>query len=188
MGMDADAAGMAASSVDGHSLTEVMAQLAPDARLLAAAAALALASEAIVGGRLLRSHGEARMALTNVRLVPCLVKASVEQQIAAFTGSRVPATSTGVAGGAGSSTTDGVDARLASDERARGSVRGVVESFVNPLREGFDQATREAAGEVTDGFNDTRLMVQIGMALGVVYVAFLSVWFWATRVRMSSRA
>ena len=64
----------------------------------------------------------------------------------------------------------------------------MIESFVDPVREGFDQATREAAGEVTDGFSDTRLLVQIGMALGVVYVAFLSVWFWATRVRGDSRA
>jgi hypothetical protein len=26
-------------------------------------------------------------------------------------------------------------------------------------------------------------MIQIGMALGFLYAAFLSVWFWATRLR-----
>ena len=26
-------------------------------------------------------------------------------------------------------------------------------------------------------------MMQIGMLLGIVYLAFLSVWFWATRLR-----
>jgi hypothetical protein len=30
--------------------------------------------------------------------------------------------------------------------------------------------------------------VQLGMLLGVVYLAFLSVWFWATRVRWNQRA
>jgi hypothetical protein len=179
---------MAASSVDGHSLTEVMTQLAPDARLLASAAALTLASEAIVGARLLGTNADARMAFTNVRLVPCLVKASIQNHVAAFTGSRAPG-SAGGAGGGGSLPTDGPRDRPAGDDRARTGVRGVIESLSTPLREGFDQATRAAAGEVTDGFNDTRLMVQIGMALGVVYVAFLSIWFWATRVRgLGSRA
>jgi len=189
IGLDADAAAAAASSVDGHSLTDVMTQLAPDARLVASAAALALASEAIVGARLLGSHADARMAFTNVRLVPCLVKTSIGHHLAAFTGSRVPAASMGAASsGAGSSTSAAVsDAPSSDDEARRAGVRGIVESIGEPLRQGFDQVTREAAGEVTDGLSDTRLMVQIGMALGVVYVAFLSVWFWATRVRVSSR-
>jgi hypothetical protein len=30
-------------------------------------------------------------------------------------------------------------------------------------------------------------MVQVGAALGFVYLAFLTVWFWATRVRANSR-
>ena len=31
---------------------------------------------------------------------------------------------------------------------------------------------------------DPRAMVQLGAALGLVYLAFLAVWFWATRFRM----
>jgi hypothetical protein len=31
---------------------------------------------------------------------------------------------------------------------------------------------------------DPRLMLQIGAVLGLVYLAFLAVWFWATRFRM----
>jgi hypothetical protein len=31
---------------------------------------------------------------------------------------------------------------------------------------------------------DLRLMLQIGVVLGLVYLAFLAVWFWATRFRM----
>jgi hypothetical protein len=30
---------------------------------------------------------------------------------------------------------------------------------------------------------DSRLMIQIGMMIGFVYTAFVSVWFWATRLR-----
>ena len=29
--------------------------------------------------------------------------------------------------------------------------------------------------------SDPRLMIQIGASLGLVYLAFLAVWFWATR-------
>ena len=128
------------------------------------------------------------MAFTNVRLLPCLVKSSVEQQVAAFTGSRVPPTSIGGAVEPGRRPSDCSDRQPAPTTSRARAVRGTIESFVRPLREGFDQATREAAGEATDGFSDSRLMVQIGMALGVVYMAFLSVWFWATRVRWSTRA
>jgi hypothetical protein len=177
----------AASSVDGSSLTDVMSQVAPDARLLASAAVLTFASEAILGARFVGPGADARMAFTNVRLLPCLVRSGVEQQLAALTGGRAPAASVVGARGGGSSPGDS-GGSAGSDEEKRGAIRGTIESFVRPLREGFDQATREAAGEVTDGFSDSRLMVQIGMALGVVYLAFLSVWFWATRVRWSSRA
>jgi hypothetical protein len=183
-GMNVDGVGAAATPLDGDALTDVMAQLAPDARLVASAAVLTLASEAILGTRILGPRADARVAFTTVRLLPCLVKASLEQQVAALTGRRLPAASLGGANGAAS--TEGVGDTAASDV-ARGGVRGTIESFVSPLRDGFDQATRDA-GEATDGFSDSRLLVQVGMALGVVYVAFLSLWFWVTRVRWSSRA
>ena len=32
--------------------------------------------------------------------------------------------------------------------------------------------------------SDPRLMIRIGATLGLVYLAFLAVWFWATRFRM----
>ena len=56
--------------------------------------------------------------------------------------------------------------------------------MVDEFSEGLSRATREAAGEGADGLNDNRLAVQLGMLFGVLYLAFLSVWFWATRVRM----
>ena len=30
--------------------------------------------------------------------------------------------------------------------------------------------------------------MQVGMVLGTVYLAFLTVWFWATRLRWSPRS
>jgi hypothetical protein len=39
----------------------------------------------------------------------------------------------------------------------------------------------EAAADT--GWTDSRIMMQLGMLLGIVYAAFLTVWFWATRIR-----
>jgi hypothetical protein len=43
-------------------------------------------------------------------------------------------------------------------------------------------ALAEAAGS-SDGWTDARILMQLGMLLGLAYVGFLTVWFWATRVR-----
>jgi hypothetical protein len=43
-------------------------------------------------------------------------------------------------------------------------------------------ATRRAR-EIARELEDTRLMLQIGIALGLAYVGFLLFWFWATRFR-----
>jgi hypothetical protein len=37
--------------------------------------------------------------------------------------------------------------------------------------------------EVADGLTDARRLVQIGLVLGMAYVAFLTFWFWGTRAR-----
>jgi hypothetical protein len=36
---------------------------------------------------------------------------------------------------------------------------------------------------VAEGLTDTRRLVQIGLVLGMAYVAFLTFWFWGTRGR-----
>ena len=56
-----------------------------------------------------------------------------------------------------------------------------VGSITGPIRDGFDLIRR---GRVDYEQGDTsRLLMQVGMVLGTVYVAFLTVWFWATRLR-----
>jgi hypothetical protein len=58
------------------------------------------------------------------------------------------------------------------------------DGFVRSFRDGFSRA---ADGRLLDddgeGASDSRLMMQIGMLLGFAYLGFLTVWFWATRLR-----
>ena len=44
---------------------------------------------------------------------------------------------------------------------------------------------RSIGGQIGSGnSSDPRLMIRIGATLGLIYLAFLAVWFWATRFRM----
>lgn len=44
---------------------------------------------------------------------------------------------------------------------------------------------RSIGGQIgSENSSDPRLMIRIGATLGLVYLAFLAVWFWATRFRM----
>jgi hypothetical protein len=65
-----------------------------------------------------------------------------------------------------------------------GAVKGVAEDIANDIRDGF---LRGVSGSEDDGASDTRLLMQIGMLLGSAYLAFLTVWFWATRLRWNPR-
>jgi hypothetical protein len=67
-------------------------------------------------------------------------------------------------------------------------VRAKAEDFTEAVSEGFRrQVDRGTSGTDDDGAGDIRLLMQIGMLLGAAYVAFLTVWFWATRLRWSPR-
>jgi hypothetical protein len=155
-----------------------LAELAPDARLLVSAAVVALAGAAVLGARVGGSGGDMRMAFTNVRLLPCMVRANLEHHVSML--------SAAVAGSGGSGS--GVFSAAggdAVDEAARSTraVRGTVNSFARSFRNGFDDAVGRIGDETEDGLSDSRLMMQIGMLLGFVYLGFLTVWFWATRGR-----
>jgi hypothetical protein len=168
---------------------------------MAAAGAAAIVG-AVVGGTRGAAAVEARMVFTQVRLLPCLVRDTLERGIApvagAIRGQGVPPlpqlTTTaaaaapitlaqgGVAGAAAINPgLDGGAAKVAS-EIAEEATRAF-----SPFREGFERAI-DANREVGDVVGDSRLMIQLGMALGWVYVAFLSVWFWATRLRRGDDA
>jgi uncharacterized protein YoxC len=65
-----------------------------------------------------------------------------------------------------------------------GAVKGITEDIARDIREGF---RRGVTGGEDDGASDTRLLMLIAMLLGAVYLAFVTVWFWATRLRWNPR-
>jgi hypothetical protein len=106
------------------------------------------------------------LLFTNVRLLPCIVNATVQQTTAAASSvfSRAEGGSSGI------------------------SEKGHDESILVPFKHGFEQAVRHAPRHpIDDETWDSRLLAQIGIVLGTVYLAFLTVWFWATRLRWNPR-
>jgi hypothetical protein len=186
----------ASSPIADDSPLAAIAEVTPDPRVLVSAAVLAAVAGSLIGARGGPGGGpDMRMAFTNVRLMPCIVKAGLERQIETLSlaiarGGGAPAsagaTALGgaVSGGPPASGGDGdVPARIA----AAHGVADVIPKLFESAREGFDGVVRDAADEATDSLSDARLMTQIGMLFGFVYLGFLTVWFWATRVRRSLR-
>ena len=129
------------------------------------------------------------MVFTNVRLLPCVVKESlarhVEMLTAAVTagggsGASVASPATDLLGSASGTRGAAAEGTAGRGDRVRDAFQGALESF----RDGFEHAIGDAADDVGEGFRDSRLMLQLGMLLGFVYVGFLAVWFWVTRVRV----
>jgi hypothetical protein len=56
-------------------------------------------------------------------------------------------------------------------------------TIVAPLRRVLPTPSARPSPEVAEGLTDTRRLVQIGLVLGMAYVAFLTFWFWGTRGR-----
>jgi hypothetical protein len=115
----------------------------------------------------------AAVIFTNVRLVPCLVGSAVERT--AMVGSQAVS---GLGSGVAESNETG---------RKRTTVPAVIGTIVDPIRDGFEQVVARNGDEDAEGLRDARLLMQIGIVLGTVYLAFLTVWFWATRMRATPR-
>ena len=112
----------------------------------------------------------ASMVFTNVRLIPCIVADTVHRMVPAVTGATG---GTSAATGSSKPTT----------ERSRAG-----SGLIDDIREGFDRGARRVVPDDDgDGLRDSRLLTQLGIVLGLVYVAFLTVWFWATRMRWNPR-
>ncbi|MFL6031138.1 MAG: hypothetical protein ACJ74D_14055, partial [Gaiellaceae bacterium] len=110
----------------------------------------------------------ASLLFTNVRLLPCYVNATVQQTTATASSALSSVHSDGLAG------------------RRRD---GHHEPLLGAIKEGFGRAVRQIEPRHDgDGAPDARLMAQIGIVLGTVYLAFLTVWFWATRLRWNPRS
>jgi hypothetical protein len=168
-----------------------IAEVAPDARVLVSAALLAFAGAALIGPRVGGSGADLSMAFTNVRLLPCVIKANLERYVSMLA-EAVAAQGPAAAAGGSQVSALAESARSAGRAKAHEAatlpdrVLGVFDSAVGSLRDGFQQTIRDAPEEIEDGLSDSRLMVQIGALLGFVYLGFLTVWFWATRRRPSA--
>jgi len=186
----------AQSPLPDDSLLGAIAELAPDPRVLVSAAVLTVVAGSLIGARGPAGAPDMRMAFTNVRLMPCIVKAGLERQIETLNliiarggGTPAAAGATAVGGGVPAGPAPGgVDAD--GQTRFGGAAHAAVDlipKLFDSAREGFDQVVRDAADEATDGLSDARLMTQIGMLFGFVYLGFVTIWFWVTRVRRSFR-
>jgi hypothetical protein len=179
-------AGSADPLSPADSALAAIADVAPDPRILVSAAVLTAAVAAILGPRAGGSGTDLSMAFTNVRLLPCVVKEGLARQIrmlieaGATAGGTGPAAHATAAADLGSGS--GVLAISAEAEHPSEPAGRIRDAFA-AVRDGFAQATGEVGDDVGEGLQDSRLMMQIGMLLGCVYVAFLSIWFWATRLR-----
>jgi hypothetical protein len=164
-----------------------IAEVAPDVRVLVSAAVLAMAAAAMVGPRASGSGTDVSMVFTNVRLLPCVVKESLARHVEMLTAATAAHGGSGAAAGVlgSSSGTPPVSAEGTSSRA--GHVRDAFQSALQSFHDGFEQAIVDEREDVGEAFRDSRLMMQIGMLLGFVYLGFLSIWFWATRVRGSSR-
>jgi hypothetical protein len=61
--------------------------------------------------------------------------------------------------------------------------KSVGTAIVKPLKRVLPTASLPRRPEAPEQLTDTRRLVQIGLMLGMAYVAFLTFWFWGTRVR-----
>jgi hypothetical protein len=181
------AAAAAPPRTGGESTFDVIAATATDPSVLTAATGLAvLVGAGLVGSRL-GCAAEARLLFTNVRLLPCMVRTNVGNLIPSLTPT-LPAS--GPAGPAAAlrpavASEGAVAGTSAVNDPPPGEIErsdartGLLGSF----RDGFEDAIQGGRRDIGDSLGDSRLMLQLGMALGFVYAGFLSVWFWATRLR-----
>ena len=184
--------GMADPLSPTDSALAAIAEAAPDVRILVSAAVLAMAAAAMVGPRASGSGADVSMAFTNVRLLPCVVKESLARHVELLTAATTAGGGSGASaaspaadllGSASGTRGAAAEGTAGKAERVQEAFQGALESF----RDGFERAIGDEAEDVGEGFRDSRLMLQLGMLLGFAYVGFLSIWFWATRVRGARR-
>jgi hypothetical protein len=147
-------------------LDELLSGIVPGPDTVAAVLPTAVGVGLAAGAAIAIARGMASPAtpvlVTNVRLLPSYAGSAVER--------------TGVAAVE-------VGSRLGSSvAAATGSALG---SVVDPVRDGFGRTVRPVAG--SDSLRDSRLLARIGIVLGTIYLAFLTLWFWLTRVRWNVR-
>jgi hypothetical protein len=118
----------------------------------------------------------ASLVFSNVRLLPCVAEEAVRRYASAAT----EVLTRPVSGGRGEI------GRADGTGRGPRSVADGASGVLDAVREGFERVTRDVPTGVGDE-QDRRITAQVGVVLGLVYLAFLTVWFWATRLRWRTR-
>jgi hypothetical protein len=140
--------------------------------LLVSGGIAAAAAIAAYAGRATAAGINAPLLFTSLRLIPFYAAETAQQYVA----------------NAVARTVDVVE-RLDSIRPTRSTfaeAKSLVPSadgFVRSFRDGFSRGARALTDDGGEGATDSRLMMQIGMLLGFAYLGFLTVWFWATRLR-----
>ncbi|MET0600877.1 MAG: hypothetical protein ABW167_02710, partial [Baekduia sp.] len=171
-----------------HSTADSLAQVATDPRLLAVTGVTALAGSAYVAARAAGcvAGGDGGVILNNVRLIPCLARTSMTAG-----GTAIAGFGSGVrdaAGSASRATRDELHVLGEHVSSAAGKARqDLAEHVVEPFRDGIARAT----GDATDGrgaSGSDLFFLGIGMVVGLLYAAILSLWLFLVRPRWSTRA
>jgi hypothetical protein len=153
--------------------TDVLALDPADQRLLITAAVVAVTGLAFTptGLDIAREAcaANARIVFSNMRLLPCVAEDAVRRYAAAATE-------------AISRQTSRPASRPASGDGSSAALTRVPGEALEAIKEGFDRVTRDLPAEAGDE-QDRRILAQVGVVLGLVYLAFLTLWFWATRLR-----
>jgi hypothetical protein len=174
-------------SGDGD-LVDAITQTVTTPTVLMVTAAAAVTGVAVITAKSAAScaGGESRLIMTNVRLIPCLVKSkAIDGPAIALSGMRTGAAYATSLVSSGGATVGEHLSRAVTAAR-----HGTTSAIVGPFREGFRQILEPRPGdgeEEADALSDGRLMIQIGMLVGLVYVGFLCLWFWLTRLRWNLR-
>jgi hypothetical protein len=167
---------LATSTAAHDSLVHAVAEISPAARVVVTAAVVS----SIVGASAAAGEkgGMRRLAFVNAQLIPCLLKASIHQHLETIS-TALSRTGGGTAAGeAGSGAASGGPG---SPSRVQRLLEEVGQGFHDVVDGVLPDVVTEGGGG--SGLKDARLMTQIGMVFGLVYVGFLTVWFWATRRR-----
>jgi hypothetical protein len=167
---------------------DTLAQVATDPRLLVVTGVTALAGSAYVAARAAGcvAGGDGGVILNNVRLIPCLARTSMTAG-----GTAIAGFGSGVrqaAGSASRATRDelhvlGEHVSSAGD-KAR---QDLADHVIEPFRDGIARATGDAPDGRGSSGSDL-FFLGIGMVVGLLYAAILSLWLFLVRPRWSTRA
>ncbi len=166
---------------------DAVAHVATDPRFLVVTGVTALAGTAYVAARGASSvaGGDPGIILNNVRLIPCLVKSGMTSGATALAG-----LGSGARQVAGSTSTTvragiyGVNHR--ASKVAEAARKDLAEHVVDPFREGVARATGNGAG--SGGSGSDLFFLGIGLVVGLLYAAILTLWLFLARPRWSTRA